>query len=615
MKELIVIATTLQQFKKNPNIKMSKKDHFELLKQAKHQYYNEGESELTDAEYDKLEELYIERYGELPPIGAPVKLDKVKLPYAMGSQNKIKTPDALDKWVSQNHAKSYVASDKLDGISFLYANVDGTPNLYTRGDGVYGKNISLFIPYLDLPKIKQGVAVRGELIMSESKFSKLWSSQFANARNMVAGITNRKDIHKALKDVRAIAYEYISDLSIEKQLIKLERLGFDVVPYKVLKSIDFNSLVEYLTERKAKSRYAIDGIVVQRNDNVARVLSGNPDYAFAFKQNSEEDMLIATVTGITWQVSRLGKLKPVVQIEPVRLGGVTITNLTAHNAKYVFDNNIGKDAKIKITRSGDVIPYIVSVEKQARKPSMPDIDYEWSGVDLVTIETHEDETLKSTTYFFSTMGIEGLKGGSINRLFNEGYTDTLSILKIKRRALEDILGRNGTKIYEQLDILRNSEIDISTALTASGMFPGISYIGFSKLVDAIPNIMTASKDEVLDILPTINGWGTKMIDVFVSNFGAFRKFIKKSGLALTVPKKRKAKGNRLKNEVVLFTGFRDKELADKIIEQGGTVANGLTKSVTILLCPPGYSNNKTEKAKSMNIKIFSAEDFKQQYKL
>lgn len=615
MKELMVIATTLKQYKKNPNIKMSKKDHFELLKTAKHQYYNEGESELTDEEYDRLEEKYVELYGELPPIGAPVKLDKVKLPYSMGSQNKIKTPDALEKWLSQNHAKSYVASDKLDGISFLYANVDGTPNLYTRGDGAYGKNISLFIPYLNLPKIKQGVAVRGELIMSETKFDKLWADEFANARNMVAGITNRKDIHKALKDVRAIAYELISNMPIEKQLIKLETLGFKVVPYKVFKSIDFNTLVDYLANRKSKSRFAIDGIVVQRNDNVTRVASGNPDYAFAFKQNSEEDMLIATVTGITWQVSRLGKLKPVVQIEPVRLGGVTITNLTAHNAKYVFDNNIGRNAKIKITRSGDVIPYIVSVEKQARKPIMPDVDYEWSGVDLITTETHEDEMLKATTYFFSIMGIEGLKGGSVNRLFAEGYTDTTSILKIKRRAIEEILGRNGTKIYEQLEFIRNNDNDISTVLTASGMFPGISYIGFSKLVEAIPNIMTASKDEVLEILPIINGWGTKMIDTFVSNFGAFRKFIKKSGLTLAIPKKRKAKGNKLRNEVVLFTGFRDKELADKIVEQNGVIANGFTKAVTILVCPPGTSNNKTEKAKDLGIKIYDPDEFKYQYKL
>ena len=127
--------------------------------------------------------------------------------------------------------------------------------------------------------------------------------------------------------------------------------------------------------------------------------------------------------------------------------------------------------------------------------------------------------------------------------------------------------------------------------------------------------MTATKDEVLEILPTINGWGTKMIDTFVSNFGAFRKFIKKSGLTLAVPKKRVAKGNRLRNEVVLFTGFRDKELAEKIIEQNGVVANGLTKAVTILVCPPGTSNNKTEKAKDLGIKIYDPDEFKYQYKL
>lgn len=615
MKELTVIATTIKQYKKNPQMKLTKKDHLELLKTAKHQYYNEGTSELTDAEYDDLEDRYVELYGELPAIGAPVKLDKVKLPYTMGSQNKIKDASVLERWIENHICGSYVVTDKLDGISFLYANTDGTPNLYTRGDGVYGKNISLFIPHLDLPPIKKGTAIRGELIMSNARFEKLWSDQFANARNMVAGITNRKDIHKALADVKAIAYELIGKpLPLEDQLIKLKSLGFSVVPYKVFSDIDFNVLVRYLNIRRSKSKYAIDGLVIQTNERNKRNTSGNPDYAFAFKQGSEEDIVTVNVVSVTWNASRLGKLKPIVNIEPTKLQGVTISNLTAHNAKYIVDNKIGPKAKIKITRSGEVIPYIVEVVK-GTKPQLPTVDYVWEGVDLVTTEVHEETQIKQIEHFFSTLGIEGLRYNSIVKLLNAGAEDLMDILEYVEEDWQEILGRNGLKIYKQLEDLYAYDQNLASLLTASGLFNSLSYKSFAKLVKEVPDIMVIKKQDAIDRISQISGWGSSMLNEFIKVFPKFKKWLKLTELTYYVPEPKKAKGSKLASLSILFTGFRDQDLADTIEEQGGKLASGVSKNLDILLIKPGTQNNKTAKAQDLGIRVMTAEELRKTYKL
>ena len=202
-----------------------------LLRDANDAYYNKHPF-LNDNQFDIIKEYIETHYPQnkiLKEIGAPIEKQKVKLPYFMGSMDKIK-PDtkALYKWMDK-YKGPYVLSTKLDGVSGLYYTEGGVRKLYTRGNGTHGQDISHLIPYLKLPDV-DGLTIRGELIMSKKVFEDKYSKDSSNARNLVSGIVNSKtrDVDK-YKDLNFLAYEVIvPDLTPAEQFALLEELNIDV---------------------------------------------------------------------------------------------------------------------------------------------------------------------------------------------------------------------------------------------------------------------------------------------------------------------------------------------------------------------------------------------------
>ena len=126
----------------------------------------------------------------------------------MPSMDKIQpATDALDKWM-KNYTGNYILSCKLDGVSGMYTNENGTHKLYTRGDGAVGQDITHLLPSLNLPKQKN-IVVRGEFIISKTKFEEKYKTKFANSRNLVAGIINSKTLDSKIKEVDVVANEGI----------------------------------------------------------------------------------------------------------------------------------------------------------------------------------------------------------------------------------------------------------------------------------------------------------------------------------------------------------------------------------------------------------------------
>ena len=129
----------------------------EVLLTANKYYYN-NKPLITDNEYDIIKEFIEKKFPEnkvIKEIGAPIKRNKVTLPYFMGSMDKIK-PDTnvLESW-REKYTGPYVLSAKLDGVSGLYSTEGDEPKLYTRGNGTIGQDISHLIPYLKLPSEKK----------------------------------------------------------------------------------------------------------------------------------------------------------------------------------------------------------------------------------------------------------------------------------------------------------------------------------------------------------------------------------------------------------------------------------------------------------------------------
>ena len=348
-----------------------------ILDEATKAYYNE-EPLMTDNEFDIIKEYMETKYPKnkiLEQIGAPVQdKNKVTLPYHMASMDKIK-PDtnALPKW-KMKYTGPYVLSAKLDGISGLYSSENGEQKLYTRGNGSVGQDISHLIPYLRLPKTPD-ITIRGEIIMKKSTFLEKYKDNFANSRNLVAGMVNKKTIDPdKIKDVDFVAYEVIKpSLKPSEQMKFLETQDVITVINEVKTDIENIVLSEILVDWRENYEYTIDGVIVS-NDEMYPRTKKNPEHGFAFKMVLSDQVAEAKVLNVLWSPSKDGYLKPRIQIEPVVLGGAKIEYATAFNAAFVEENKLGIGSLVKLVRSGDVIPHIMEVIEPAEKAKMPDVE-------------------------------------------------------------------------------------------------------------------------------------------------------------------------------------------------------------------------------------------------
>ena len=610
----------------------------EIIDEANEAYYNENPV-LTDNEFDIIKEYTEKKFPKataLCKVGAPVRGAKVVLPFEMASMDKIK-PDsgALDTWTAK-YKGPYVLSCKLDGVSGLYIHSKSskTHKLYTRGNGCIGQDISHLIPIINLPDIPEGMAVRGEFVLSKRVFADKYSSEFANARNLVSGIINRKTADEKAKDLHFVTYEVIEPkLKPSAQLKALDDAGFRVVQNKSVKSLTNKFLSDLLVDWRSTYDYDIDGVIVT-DDAIHPRVSGNPEHAFAFKMVLSDQLAEAKVVDVLWEASKDGYLKPRVRIEPIQLGGVKIEYATGFNGKFIEENNIGIGAIIQMVRSGDVIPYIKSVTTPAEKAKMPLVPYIWnkSHVDVLLEKPAEDEGVqeKNITAFFTTIEVDGLGKGNVHKIYKSGKTTVAEIIKMTAADFEKIDGfkkKTADKLAEgiQARIQEASLIDIMVASGKLGR--GLGERKLKPILTAFPDILTdpASISEKEAKLKTIPGIGPENATTFSKNIPDFLDFLKECGLedkqqsSKEVLKDTKETKNPIvegpfTGKKIVMTKVRDKDIISFVTNQGGSLEDTMKKDIfTLIVKTKEDSSNKTEYAKANNIPIMTVEEFKSAY--
>jgi DNA ligase (NAD+) len=619
-----VTKDVLIQINKDPNkfFKSNKLGDLEkLYLKAKDAYFNSGAPLFSDAIFDLLEDYITSKNPKskvLKYVGSSGKGTMVKLPYFMGSLDKVKPESkALKRWLDKYHGP-YLVSDKLDGISGLYVVQDGIQKLYTRGNGEEGQDISHLISLMDFPEPCKNIAIRGELIAPKNKVN--------NSRNIIAGLVHRKKVSKNdMKNVHFVCYEIIDqELLPSDQTKLLKSLKHHIVNSKVYSSLSEDTLKEILVKRKKDSEYDIDGIVINDNQVNKRNISGNPKYSVAFKMLFSDQVLEATIKEVSWAKSKDKYLKPRVEIDPpIKISGVTIKFATAFNAKYVCENKLGPGAIIRITRSGDVIPYITSIEKKASKPQMPKENYYWNETETDIILDSDDDievVIKKITYFFKTLKAKGISEKTIQKFVEGGYDTIQTIISASKN---DIMKLPGVKDKMADNIIESIKVGFSDnkleeVMQASGCFGrGFGGKKINLILQGFPEVLSSkkSKKEITEILVGIKGIEEKTAQTFYEGISIFNKFYNSISKYIKKPQKKVENKNikkidKLNGLNIVFTGFRDSELEEIIINSGGTLKTTLAGNTNILVVKDNtVSNKKTEQAKDSKIKIYTKDQF------
>lgn len=588
--------------------------------------YRTGNAIMSDKEYDIL----VEELSLLDPnnellnkVGLEItdETRKAKLPIEMASMNKIKTmQDILDWFRLKNIIKftELIITPKFDGLS-LCVN-ETTDEAFTRGNGEYGQKSNEHYKLIGnhfTSETNPFTFTYGEVMMSKKKFIEKYSD-FANPRNLVAGLLNSPDARESLMDCEYIKYGAIpTDNTFEFKSEILDELNKGQKTKVKYHLTNLNSLTEELLINlfhKWSVDYEIDGLIIEVNSlSVQKQLgretsSNNPVYARAFKHESFEQKAETEIIGISWNISKQGLLKPILHINPVKLDGVTVSNVTGNNARFVKDMGIGVGAKVVVKRSGMVIPLIVDV-LQTVDFIMPvvegtEIDWSESGIELITLTETDEQKLRKNIAFFEILEAENVSEGVITQLWDAGYQTIESILNLKQSDLEKIdrFGKRKAQIVFNSIQKCIKDVQLSKLQHATGIFKGLGKLRLVKLEHF-------TKKPSLEEVMMIDGFAESSAKSYIDGYDTFFDFIK--NLPITIAKKESINktGNDLEGTTFVFTGVRRSDLVKIIESRGGKEGTSVSKNTTHLVCvDKNSSSSKMNKARELGVKILDVND-------
>lgn len=520
-------------------------------------YHLEHKSLIPDTEYDLLYKQLVEMEHQHPSIIVPHSpsqrvgerpdgsFEKKKHPYKMYSLENVFNVDELKKFYkrfsglrnqfSTNEVDQYYCDCKMDGLSLdLLYNEGKLALAITRGDGVEGDDVTsnaIVIP--NIPKTiqtKMTVCVRGEVVVHKADFYAINRSRyekklstFSNTRNYASGSLKLRD-SKQVKEraLRFYAWEVIvpslGQLDQETQIAKATELGFNTPKGRLCQGLqDVISFVNEIAKIRNDLPYDIDGVVIKQNQyTYKKVIGWNnhaPLWATAWKFTS--DGADTEITQINWSMGRTGKLTPVAHIKPVNINGVVISQVTLNNAAYIEKNSIGPGAKVKVIRSGDVIPKFSEFISKGTYLGVPD-KCPYCGKELIKSSTGTDvictnheckETLICILDYMLGKEVINMKGygeSFIRELVESGtvtkFTDVFIPLTNKSKKLKQ----------DDLDLVvkRIQDINLMELLMSLGI-NGMGRAIASKItaeVITIPGLIeTLESEELFKLLPVNDG--------------------------------------------------------------------------------------------------------------
>jgi DNA ligase (NAD+) len=648
----------------------------ELLKRHAYAYYVLDEPEVSDAEYDRLfdELLELERDladSEIPPdsptrrVGAPPsdKFRKVEHLVPMGSLDKVTTDEALFRWADDVHKRldrddpvAYVIEPKIDGLA---VNLTYENGIYvrgaTRGDGRRGEDVTPNLRTIDaIPLSMFGdeapplLEVRGEVYMPLSGFRRLNERLIAegkkptpNPRNAAAGSVRQKNPQVTRHMPLSIwvygsgAHEGVEFESHWQALQWLRDHGFRTNPFaERLESIEeVAARCRDWERRRAELDYEIDGIVI-KVDALAQQrelgsLHERPRFARAFKWAPMT--AVTRLNQILIRVGRTGALNPWALLEPVEVGGVTVSRATLHNEEDINRKDIREGDDVIVQRAGDVIPQIVGPagpHRRGTKPFKMPKRCPLCGAEVVKPEgeamhrcpnracpSRGLETL--INWVEAAADIEGVGEQSVRRLWDEGLLRSLpDLYRLTAEQLMELDGYGETSAGNAIAAIAESkQVPFSRVLFGLNI-PQLGWVTAQSLArhfGDVDRLLAATQEDVEEV----EGIGPDRAEAIVEWFTdeqnrALVEELRALGINFALRDEERPKEGPLTGQAYVITGTLEsmsrEDATAALEERGAKVTSSVSAKTTGLIVGEEPGNSKLTKAQKVGTPVLSEAD-------
>lgn len=633
------------------------------LRHHEHMYYVLDAPEITDAEYDVLLRHLQSIEAEHPDlltvdsptqrVGGKPREGFIKVTHSSPllsldnalNETELRDFDRRVRDLLGEAVYRYVTELKLDGLSMAahYRNGKFTEAI-TRGDGTVGEDVTenartiRSLP-LGVSTTLPAFEVRGETVMSRRAFERLNASRdekgltrFANPRNAAAGSLRLLE-PQVTADRRLEYFTYF--LLVEgrpafdshwRSLEELRHLGFKVNPHsKICQTIDeVFELCNHWEGKREELPYEIDGVVV-KIDSVEQqrqlgFTAKAPRWAIAYKYPARQ--AVTKVQGIEVQVGRTGALTPVARLEPVVVGGVTVSRATLHNEDEIERLGLQIGDEVVVERSGDVIPKVVRVSAQGsyREAFRLPIACPVCGRKIVReegeaasrcINANCPARLKESLLHFASRGvmnIDGMGEALVDQLVDRGIVANIADLYDLKLADLMSLDRMGNKSAS--NVIRNIDRSRGNPLPRIITALGIRFVGERTavfLAEAFGS-MNALEQATLTELQVAEEVGPKVAEAVLQYFSEpeNQKLVdrlRKAGLQFTYASTR-PKAGPLQGKTLVITGTLptlSRDEAKHLIEQaGGKVSSAVSKKTSYVVVGED-AGSKLAKAQELGV--------------
>ena len=225
--------------------------------------------------------------------------------------------------------------------------------------------------------------------------------------------------------------------------------------------------------------------------------------------------------------------------------------------KYIKDNSIGKGTRINITRSGDVIPYIVNVIESSPEPSMPDFEWKWNetNVEILLVKETKEVFVKKINSFFKTLEIKEIAMKTIEKLYDNGFDTIQKLLIMKPNEIIDIDGFGEKKSNIICDNIKSGieKATLYQVVSASGLLGnGIGLKKLKILFSEIPDLLNNENENLREQILNIGGFQTKTVDKILSNISKVKEFLKDIEFVEKENQIKISSNSRFQNKKIVF---------------------------------------------------------------